>query len=156
MQRFLPLLILCALLLPAACGSDESGKPDPSLPTAALFLPVDGQAKIFFYVVYANPADKPSHHETFRFHIDGGYDGEIRDDQFVETTVMPGNYILAIDEIDWGGFNVHTTTLKMPLQPGELYFLEAHILADKKPVFARTDNTRGMQDIMQRRRLCGC
>ena len=77
--------ILCVLVLLGSCAG-------PQLPsTASFFQPPADQARIFFYVSYDDPDDKPFFPETFALNL-SGFAGDIRDDQFIQFSIAPGVY----------------------------------------------------------------
>jgi len=116
----------------------------------------NGEAEIFFYAVYDNPADEPSFPETFRFSVDGGYVGEIDKDRFIETKLSPGDYLLSVDEIDWGGNVTNRPTLPKQVRAGDVLFIAAHFPANQKPFLTNVNEEQGIKDTGLRKRIDPC
>ncbi len=143
-RRVFALLFIAAL---AACSRTSSQQAGPNM-----WVPDNGQAKIYFYVAYDTPNDEPFFPETFRFRLDNGYLGEFGKDKYVETSVIPGDYMVSVDEIDWGG-NVppHPLKLRKQFHAGQSVFVAAYIKGKNVSLVER-GKAQGLQDIGIRKR----
>jgi hypothetical protein len=147
----LSVLAACASELPHAAKTDDLDK----------FVADSGRAKVFAYVAYEDPSDKPFFEHTFRINIDSGYAGDVTDEQYVDENVLPGLVFVAVDMLDFGGQASNHSVLTTRLKVGETAFVAIKVprvvAADKDPLgISKTDTTTGMNNIAARMRVCAC
>jgi hypothetical protein len=145
--------VLLAALLACGCSPASGSRPG----SAEVFQPSEDDGKIVVYAVFDDPSDESLFGETFRVHVDSGYLGDIDKGEYVEARVQPGDHVIDVSEIGWGGAEVNKSTLKQHVKPRGLVFVTEHALPDNKATLLKTDTAQGSRDISGRKLLCvGC
>jgi hypothetical protein len=146
---------LLALLFMTGCSS-APGTPDTAAHSVPNFAVDPTHPKVFFYVAYNNPDDRPFFDAAFTFRTDEGDLVDINADHYVELAIPPGNHVFNVDEILWTGNTTNHSTATVRIDPDKPNFVEEKIMPDGKAILSGVDAAQGEKEILARERKCLC